>query len=138
MSVERNKAIVRHFVDVIQCQNNLDAVDELFSPDFVDHSGNSNPPNREGARQLFAMMSAAFPDLDVEIRQQVAEGDKVVTLKTFHGTHLGDFLGIPPTGKEVSFNLIDIFRVVDGQFIEHWAVGDMLGMMQQMGLIPAN
>lgn len=136
MSVEENKAIVRRFVEVIQCQHHLDAVDELFGPDFVDHSGNSNPPNREGARQLFAMMSAAFPDLDVKIQQQIGEGDKVVTMKSFHGTHQGEFMGIPATGKKIAFNAIEILRLEDGKIVEHWAVGDNLGMMQQLGVLP--
>ena len=85
MSLEENKALVRRFVEEVQCQHNLAALDELFSPDFVDHSGMTNPPTLEGSRQFFSMMFAAFPDMRFIIRQQIAEGDKVLTHKTLHG-----------------------------------------------------
>ena len=136
MSMEQNKALVRRFVEEVQCQHNLAALDELFSPDFVDHSGMTNPPTLEGSRQFFSMMFAAFPDMRFVIRQQIAEGDKVLTHKTFHGTHRGPFMGIPATGKEVSFDVMDILTVTDGKIAEHWTVGDMLSMMQQLGVVP--
>jgi steroid delta-isomerase-like uncharacterized protein len=136
MSLEENKALVRRFVDEVQCQHNLAAMDELYSPDFVDRSGMTDPPNLESARRFFGMMFAAFPDMRFTIRQQIAEGDKVVAHKTFHGTHLGPFMGIPPTGKEVSIDVMDIYTVSGGVITEHWTVGDMLGMMQQLGVVP--
>ena len=137
MSLEENKAVVRRFVEEVQCRHNLAAVDELFSPHMIDYSGASDPPTRDGARQLFAIMFVAFPNLRVTIRQQVAEGDKVATYKTFQGTHAGPFMGIPATGKLVSFDVIDIVTVRDGQMTEHWMVGDMLGVMQQLTAVPA-
>lgn len=137
MSLKENKALVRRFVQEVQNQHNLAALDELFSPDFVDHSGMTDPPNIEGSRAFFGMMFAAFPDMHFTIRQQLAEGDKVMTFKTFHGTHLGPFMGIPATGNEVTFDNIDIMTVRDGKITEHWAVGDMLSLMQQLGVVPA-
>ncbi len=137
MSLEQNKAVVRHFVEEVQNQHNLAALDELVSPDFVDHSGTTSPPNLEGTKAFFAMMFTAFPDMRFEVRLQLAEGDKVVTYKTFHGTHQGPFMGIPATGKEVAFDNIDILTVIDGKITEHWAVGDMLSLMQQLGVVPA-
>ncbi len=137
MSLEENKAVVRRYVEEVQCQHNLAALDHLFSPNFVDYSGMADPPSREGSRHLFAMMFAAFPDLHVTIRQQIAEGDKVVTYKTFRGSHRGPFMGIPATGQEVTFDVIDIVTVHDGQMAEHWMVGDMLRLMQQIGAVPA-
>ena len=137
MSLEQNKALVRRFVEEVQNQHNLDALDELLSPDFVDHSGMSSPPNLKGARSFFTMMFAAFPDMRFEIRQQLAEGDRVMTYKTFHGTHRGPFMGIPATGKEVTFDNIDIMTVTEGKITEHWTVGDMLRLMQQLGVVPA-
>ena len=136
MPLEQNKALVRRFVEEVQCQHNLAALDELFSPDFVDRSGMTNPPTLEGSRQFFTMMFAAFPDLRFTIRQQIAEGDKVLTHKTLHATHRGPFMGIPPTGREVSVDVMDIFTVAGGKITEHWTVGDMLGMMQQLGVVP--
>lgn len=134
--LEENKALVRRFVEEVQSQHNLAALDELFSQDFIDHSGMTNPPTLEGSRQFFTMMFAAFPDMHMTIRQQLAEGDKVMTHKTLQGTHQGSFMGIPATGNEVSVDIIDIFTVTDGQITEHWTVGDMLTMMQQLGVVP--
>ena len=136
MSLQENKALVRRFVEEVQNQHNLDALDALFSPDFVDHSGMTNPPNREGTKGFFTMMFAAFPDMRFTIRQQLAEGDKVMTHKTFQGTHQGPFMGIPATGKQVAFDVIDILTVADGKITEHWTVGDMLSLMQQLGAVP--
>jgi predicted ester cyclase len=88
-------------------------------------------------KQPFTMLRAAFPDLRAEIQDQFASGDKVVTRKTFHGTNDGEFVGMPPTGKKVSFDVIDILRLRDGQFVDHWNVVDALGLMRQLGAIPA-
>jgi len=136
MSLQENKALVRRFVEEVQNQHNLAALDELFSPDFVDHSGMTSPPNLEGTKGFFTMMFAAFPDMRFTIRQQLAEGDKVMTHKTFQGTHQGPFMGIPATGKQVAFDVIDILTVADGKITEHWTVGDMLSLMQQLGAVP--
>jgi len=137
MSLEENKAVVLRFVEEVQNQHNLDLIDELFSPDFTDYSGRANPPTKEGLKPFFAFMFSAFPDLHFTIQQQLAEGDRVMTYKTFYGTHQGDFMGIPPTGKQVVFDNIDIFTVKDGQLTAHWTVGDNLSLMQQLGAIPA-
>jgi steroid delta-isomerase-like uncharacterized protein len=136
MSLQENKALVRRFVDEVQCRHNLAALDELYSPDFVDRSGMTDPPTLESSRRFFSMMFAAFPDMRFTIQQQIAEGDKVLTHKTFHGTHRGPFMGIPATGKEVSFDVMDIYTVTGGRITEHWTVGDMLGMLQQLGVVP--
>jgi steroid delta-isomerase-like uncharacterized protein len=136
MSTEENKAIVRRFIDEVQTQHDLVALDVLFSADFVDHSGISTSPDLEGTKQFFAMLFTAFPDIQATIHDQVAEGDKVVTRKTFHGTHQGEFMGIPSTGKRVAIDVIDIFRISDGKITTHWAVADMLGLMQQLGVVP--
>ena len=137
MSLEENKALIRRFVEEVQNQHNLAAIDELYSPGFVDHSGNANVPGIEGMKAFFSMMFAAFPDMHFTIRLQLAEGDQVMTYKTFHGTHQGHFLGIPPTGKQVAVDVIDILALKDGRITEHWTVSDMLGMLQQLGAIPA-
>jgi steroid delta-isomerase-like uncharacterized protein len=132
MSLEQNKALVRRFVEEIQCQHNLDKLDEFFSPDFVDHGGMTNPPNREGAKVFFAAFLNAFPDHCFVIHEQLAEGDKVMTYKTCQGTHLAPFGGFPATGKPVTFHVIDIFSVADGQITGHWLVTDLLGVMLQI------
>jgi steroid delta-isomerase-like uncharacterized protein len=137
MSLQENKVLVQRFVQQVQNQHDLDALDEIFSPDFVDFGGMSKPPTREGARNLFIELNTAFPDARFEIHRQLAESDKVVTHKTFHGTHRGSFMSIPPTGKGVSFDVIDILTVSGGMITEHWTVSDMLGLMQQLGVVTA-
>jgi steroid delta-isomerase-like uncharacterized protein len=136
MSTEKSKSVVLRFVEEVQNQHDISAMDELFSPDFVDHSGISALPNLDGTKQFFTMFFTAFPDIQVTIHDQCVEGDKVWVRKTFHGTHQGEFMGIPPTNKPVEINVIDIHCVVEGKITEHWAVADMLGLMQQLGVIP--
>jgi steroid delta-isomerase-like uncharacterized protein len=133
---EENKAIVRRFVDEVQSEGNIDTIDELCSPEFVNHSAPPGAPsNREGVKQVTAMFRQAFPDSNFTVEDMVAEGNKVATRKTFHGTHQGEFLGIPPTGQRVSIELIDIVRIAGGKVVEHWSMGDNLRMMQQLGVI---
>ncbi|HMF03374.1 MAG TPA: ester cyclase [Acidimicrobiia bacterium] len=133
-----NKAIVRRFVEEYQSQGDETVADEILADDFVDHSPfGPFPPDREGVKQLFAALRRAFSDLHAVVQDQAAEGDKVWTRKTFHGTNDGEFMGMPPTGKKVSFDVIDILRLRDRQFVEHWNVVDNLGLMQQLGAVPA-
>ena len=135
---QENKDFVRHLVDEVQNKHNLDVIEELHSPDFVNRSAFPGiPSNREGTRQVMTAMLASFPDMHVTIHDQIAEGDKVVTRKTLHATHKGEFMGVPATGKSVSIEVIDIIRVQGGKAVEHWAVVDMLGVMQQIGAVPA-
>ena len=137
MSAEQNKTLVRRFVDEVQSGGNIDTIDELCSPEFVNHSAPPGvPSNCEGLKQLTAMFRQAFPDSYFTVEDMIAEGDKVATRKTFHGTHEGEFMGIPPTGRPVSIGLIDIVRIAGGRVVEHWSIGDNLGMMQQLGVIP--
>ena len=137
VSAEDNKALVRRFVDEVQSGGNVDLIDEICSPGFVNHSAPPGiPADREGLKILTAMFREAFPDSHFTIEDMVSEDNKVATRKTFHGTHGGEFMGMPPSGRVVSMGLIDIVRVSDGRVVEHWAMGDSLGMMQQLGVIP--
>jgi steroid delta-isomerase-like uncharacterized protein len=137
MSLEENKALVRRLVEEAQSQHTLKVLDEIMDPNMIDHYAQpSSLSSIEASKQFFAGFFAAFPDVKAVIHSQVAEGDKVVTHKTFHGTHQGEFMGIPPTGKKIAIELIDIFRITGGKLVEHWAVADMMGMMQQLGVIP--
>ncbi len=122
MDLEENKAVVRRFVEEVQSQHRLDLVDELFDPDYIDHAVPLGMPPAQGTayfKRFFTMMLQALPDAHAIIHDQIAEGDKVTTRKTFHGTHQGEFMGIPPTGKEVELLVIDIFRVTGGKLSEH-------------------
>ena len=134
MSAEQNKALVRRMVEELQSGHNLDVIDELFAADFVDHSVPPGlPPDRAGVKMQFAMFFSAFPDLHVVIHDQVAEGDRVVTRKTFHGTHQGDMMGIPPTGRSIAFDMIDILRVRGGKITDHWVAVDQGLLRAQLG-----
>jgi steroid delta-isomerase-like uncharacterized protein len=133
-----NKMLFRQFIEEVANQGNIAAIDELLVPNFISHEElpPGIPAGREGAKVLFTMLRSAFPDLQVAIEDQIAEEDKVVARTTWRGTHPGEFLGIPPTGKPVKYAVIDIVRIAEGKIVEHWAVVDMLGLMQQLGMIP--
>lgn len=138
MSAEKNKAIVRRLVEEAQEAGKMHAIDELISPDFVDHSAWPGiPANREGVRQVFGMFHAALANLQVIIHDQIAEADRVVTRKTLRGTHQGVLLGAPPTGNVMRIEVIDILRLKDGQITDHWNLVDQHGLLQQLGLAPA-
>jgi steroid delta-isomerase-like uncharacterized protein len=134
MSLEQNKSMVRRLVDEAQTQGQFDVVDELMADDFVDHSPLPGlPPTREGVKMLFAGLRAAFPDLHVTISEQIAEDERVATRKTFRGTHRGDFLGVPASGRPVEFEVIDILTFERGKITEHRVVLDQLGLLRQLG-----
>ncbi len=139
MSTDQNKDLVRRFVEEIFNKSNLAALDQFVTADIADHKPPfpGLPPGIEGARQVFAAFHAAFPDARVTIEDMVAEGDRVVWRWTFSGTNQGSLMGMPPTGKPVTFTGIDIFRMADGKIAERWANEDDLGMMQQLGIVPA-
>lgn len=138
---EANKDLVRRLIETVQNGHHLERLEEFFDPHFVNHL---EPPDDDSAlnavdraRLVFRQLFTAFPDLHVTIQQQVAEGDKVVTHKTFHGTHQGEFMGVAPTGRLITFAVIDILRLDRGKVVEHWAIQDRLALMQQLGMLPA-
>jgi len=117
----------------------IDGFGDLLADDFVEHEETPGlEPTKEGVKQFFHMYRAAFPDLRMEPQDVVASGDKVVARARATGTNQGEFMGMPATGKSVDVQLIDIIRFGDdGLAREHWGVFDALGMMQQLGAIPA-
>ena len=134
---EANKALIRRLVEEVQNQHNVDALDEFIAPSFVNYDPLPGLPGTlEGAKQLHAMLFAAFPDLQMTIHDQAAEGDRVWTRKTATGTHQGEFLGIPATGKRVSWKIIDIMSIKNGKVIDHWVVADVMSLMQQLDAVP--
>jgi steroid delta-isomerase-like uncharacterized protein len=136
MSVEQNKALVRKNLDLLN-NKQLDAALEQLCASFEDHAVQPRTPaGPEGVKIFFTMAYSAFPDMHGTLEDLVAEGDKVVTRNTLRATHSGTFLGIPPTGKQVEFSLIDIYRLVNGKIAAHWGLTDMLGLMQQLGIVP--
>jgi len=138
MSGDDNKRVVAEFVERSQNQHDLDFADEAFHPEFVNHyrpEGQALPETdrpASGFRAFYGALLRGFPDAAVEINEQLAERDLVATRKTFHGTHLGELWDLPPTGKRVELEFIDIFRVSDGRLIEHWTSMDLAALRHQM------
>lgn len=116
----------------------VDGFDGVLAADFVEHEETPGlAPTREGVKEFFRMYVAAFPDLRFEPEDVLSSGDKVVARVRATGTHEGEFMGIPPTGKRVDVQLIDIVRFGDdGLAHEHWGVFDALTMLQQLGAVP--
>lgn len=136
MSTEENKALARRAYDAVN-QGNWAAVYELFSPDFVLHNASMTIQGLEAYKQFVSMYLTAFPDAQSTIEDMIAEGDRVVTRQMFRGTHTGDLMGIPPTGKPVSGTGIVITRVANGKAVEQWSNYDDLGLLHQFGVIPS-
>lgn len=136
---ETNKAIVRRGVEDVWNGQALDTADEIVASDFVVHASTpeSEIRGRDGIKQHFAALHEAFPDLRFRIEDHIAEGDRVVTRWSAQGTHQGAFQGIPPTGKQVTLTGIDIDRIAGGKIVECWMSLDELGLLQQLGAIPA-
>jgi steroid delta-isomerase-like uncharacterized protein len=137
MSSEESKVIVRRFWGVWE-EGNIDLVDELLAPDYVNHSPATpdQPTDPEGIKAVVGMFRGAMPDLRVIIEDMIAEGDKVVVRYTIEGTHERELFGVPPTGQRLSIKSISVERVSDGKIREHWRITDSLDMMQQLGAIP--
>ena len=138
MSVEENKALNRRFFDEVINQGNLDLIDELVSDDFVEHEVFPGLPSTgpEAPKAALGMFLAAFPDLHLTIEEEIGEGDKVVVQGTMTGTHKGEFMGIPPTNKSFTINIIDIIEIREGKATAHWGLTDTAAMMDQLGLAP--
>ncbi len=135
-SLAANKGIVRDFIRTVWEGRDLAAFATFWTEDCVNHAM-PGPDNRGLAalrayhEQFFALFSA-FSHLRIEIVQQVAEGDRVVTQLTTRGEHSEPFYGLPPTGKDVSLSTMRIDRLQDGRIAEHWSVADVAGLMQQL------
>jgi steroid delta-isomerase-like uncharacterized protein len=137
MSTEENKAISRRVIEEGFVKGNMVVVDALFAANHVNHDAPPGlPAGPEGLKQFVSIYRTAFPDLQIVIDQQVAEGDKVVTRWTSQGTNKGSLLGMPPTGKHATITGTTIDRHAGGKIVETWNTFDQVGMMQQLGVLP--
>lgn len=134
MTTELNKAVVARVNKEYIEGGNVDTVYEIFAPDFVNQTAPPGSPQGPEAIIYFfdQILRPAFPDLKVVIHDQLAEGDKVTTRKSFHATHKGEFFGVPATNKSVVIDVIDIIRLRDYKFVEHWGILDTQGLMAQI------
>jgi steroid delta-isomerase-like uncharacterized protein len=137
MSTEANKTIVRRFLEAFNA-GDLDGVAELCSPNVVVHnSGAPDPLSLDGFTQLAGAFLGAFPGGEHTIEDMIAEGDRVVTRVVYYGTHTGDLMGMPPTGKQVAVPAMIIDQIANGKIVETWRLFDQMSMMQQLGVIAA-
>jgi steroid delta-isomerase-like uncharacterized protein len=133
-----NSASIRRLYDLINA-GDIDGFGRQVADDFVEHAEVPGiPPTKAGVVQYFRILIAAFPDLRMDVEDVIASGDKAVARVRVTGTHKGEFLGMPATGKSAAVNLIDITRFGDDRLArEHWGVSDQLALLQQLGAIPA-
>ena len=132
---EQNKALIRDTLARIDA-GDRDVLREVYSPDVVVHFPGSPPLDFDATMSMAESFFGALPDFKHHIQDLIAEGDKVVLRVMDEGTHLGEFQGVAPTGKKVSFSVIGIFKIRDGKIVELWEEFDMLGFLQQMGVMP--
>lgn len=133
MAAEENKAIVRRYIEEAWNQHNPDAIDDLLSPDYLNHAAVAEHQRGiAGAKHILSWLISAFPDIRFDIEGIIADGDMVAIRGTHEG---GELWGIPPTGKRFAVEQVHWLRVAEGKVAEHWAVRDDLGMMRQLGAI---
>ncbi len=133
MTTDENKALAKVFLE--ELDKNISAIEEFFSPDCPAHlPGFPCPTDREGFVQFVTMLYTAFPDLHHTVEDQIAEDDRVASIINVRGTHKGDFQGIAPTGRQVTFEDFMVTRIQEGKVVELWAQFDALKLLQQLGV----
>ena len=139
MTTNENKQLVVDFIQALFTKGDLDAVDRYLSPSFVNHDAPfpGAPSGPDGMRQAAAMFRAALPDWHSEVDQLVAEDDIVVERFTASGTHRGELMGVPGSGRTVVLRGINVFRVEGDRIVERWGRLDELGLLRQLGLVPS-
>ena len=138
MGIDQNKALARRFLEEVMNKGDVDVIDELSAPNFVDHSLPPGvPATNEGFKGFVRTFRTAFPDLHYTMNDEIADGDKVVQHVTGHGTMHGDFQGMPASHKSATWNEIHITRLQDGKAVEHWGVVDQMAMLVQLGFVEA-
>ncbi|MFN8511037.1 MAG: ester cyclase [Thermomicrobiales bacterium] len=138
MAPDELKVRARRLPDELLTQGDLAVADEVLTPDCLHHAPAPLAPGGEGLKRWTRALRRAFPDLRAIVEDEIAEGDTVVQRLTLSGTHRGAFLGIPATGRRVSWQLVAIQRLGrDGKFAEHWSSPDLFGLLRQLGALPA-
>jgi predicted ester cyclase len=135
--VQENKELIRRGFERLVNDNDLDAAGRFISESYVNYDFPNVRQGLEGFAEVLGMFRAAFPDMHVTIEEVIGEGDRVATRGYFTGTHTGGFMGIPPSGKPIRVTYIDEWRVENGKAVENWVRMDQLGLLQQIGAIPA-
>jgi predicted ester cyclase len=134
---EQSEHLVRRALEEVFAGGNLDAISEIFHPEFVNHeAGPRTPPGPEGLKMTVEWLRRSFSDLRYDIKDEIVGADKVVVRVVSSGRHTGEFIGFPPTGKTFSVEQIHIYRIAQGKIIEHWSSRDDLSQGMQLGFIP--
>jgi steroid delta-isomerase-like uncharacterized protein len=129
------KKLNQYFYDEVFRRQHVDAIDELLTDDFVEHiPAPGQAPDRQGAKKFISHMLQAFPDLDYDVKSEIAEGDMLAIVGVMKGTHSGEFLGVPGSGRKANVTVMETSRVRDGKFSDHWGLVDVPTLMQQVGM----
>jgi steroid delta-isomerase-like uncharacterized protein len=138
MSAQENKIVSWRLQEEVFGQDKLALVDELLAPDYVSHAPGDPELSRgpEDIKEIVRAYHAAFPDLTFTVEKQVAEGDLVVTRWIARGTHQGEFMGVPPSGRRIEVSGMSMDRISGSRIVEHWNNWEALEMMEQIGAIP--
>jgi steroid delta-isomerase-like uncharacterized protein len=136
---ETNKVVARRLAEEVFSRGNMRTLDEILAADYVNHNMPvpGIPGTKEGFKQIVAATRQAFPDVHVNVKDVVAEGDLVVFRDTVQATSRGDFFGVPANGKRLEWSEIHFLRMANGQIVEHWTNFDQLGILRQLGAIPS-
>ena len=135
--MSQNTDLSHRFYREVMSDGSLEAVDELCSEDYVEHEEFPGlTQDREGVKGFVTLFRTGFPDLNVEVEEILECDDKVVARVRFQGTHKGEFMGVPASGKAIDMPCIDIVRITDGRAAEHWGITDGMALMQQIGVVP--
>jgi predicted ester cyclase len=136
MNIEENKLIVRRFYEEVVNTGYVDKIEDLISPEYTEVSdGKRYTVGIDGAKAHIIGVRETYPDLNISIERQIAEGEWVVTCITARGTHKGVWIGIKPTGKKVAFTGVNVDRVVEGKIVEHGGAANLLGPLLEIGAI---
>ncbi len=136
MAIEESKQLIRRFYTEVVNGGDYSNLDGFVAPDYVDHNAAEGSRGPEVVRTHLEAIRSTLPDFTVQIEGVFAEGDHVITRVTGRGTHLGEWMGIKPTGREVRLKGINIDRIKSGRIVEHWGEADTVGMLIQMGVDP--
>ena len=133
---ENNEKIFHRVIDEGFNKGNLDALDELFAPNFIEHQDGFMPPNIEGVKEAIVSLRTPFPDLKLTVEEINVSNEKTWARITARGIHQAPFMGRPPTGKSIAITVIDICRFENGKIVEHWGIADRFSLIQQLGFLP--
>ena len=134
--LEKNKNLVKTLCSTVFEKHDFNLLDEIMRDDYIQHNEDA-PQGKDGFKQFFEGIFDGIPDFSYTIKQIIAEGDTVMMYSTTTGTHTREWLGNPPTGNKLNFNVVDIFRIENGKIAEHWDVADTLKLFTQVGKVKA-